>query len=78
MKQEEEEKPYAKEQGAMEGVEFSRLGVGEFWAIPQCPVLLEMWESLTFLLWDRDVGAEGRQRARGESFIVGKVKVLGG
>ncbi|XP_066058593.1 zinc finger protein 282-like isoform X1 [Chamaea fasciata] len=28
VKQEEEEKPYAKEQGAMEGVEFSELGVG--------------------------------------------------
>lgn len=52
MKQEEEEELYAKEQGAMESVEFSELGVGEFQAIPQHPVLLEMWESLTLLLWD--------------------------
>ncbi|NXY23478.1 ZN783 protein, partial [Atrichornis clamosus] len=29
VKQEEEEEPYAEEQGAMEGVEFSELGVGE-------------------------------------------------
>ncbi|NXR88913.1 ZN783 protein, partial [Hypocryptadius cinnamomeus] len=29
VKQEEEEEPYAKEQGAMEGVEFSELGVGD-------------------------------------------------
>lgn len=48
VKQEEEEKPSAKEQGAMEGVEFSQLGVGEFCAagdvgIPDIPEHAEVW-----------------------------------
>lgn len=70
VKQEEEEKPSAKEQGAMEGVEFSQLGVGEFCAagdvgIPDIPEHAEVWG----MRWAGNLG---------KSFIVGKMEVLGG